>query len=1204
MHRLIGFAALAACGLCLACVDAARGADAPEPSFYEAFDSGKVAGAVGSAGTGFKREARDIVDMDRGTLAFFIKSDKAIAPSNWNRMAGLNAPRSGSYWNMLMDFNGKFNDFMFNVYDVGRYSPPLKMASPIGRWKPGQWVHLAVVWDRRQGVTVYEDGKRAASNWGVYRWNWSLTPSELFVNLPVDELYVFNDVLTDAQVAQLAKGEKPTGPVAAEKAGEDESERTRMGWTQAGLSGLARVKADEAVALVFARISKAVAAKRPVAPPRGGIMASSWPDIKYGASTRARELDLELAPGTSFDRVRMFVQRPFEGELLRSKAEGGPSETLTTIQAPEAMWWTRKLDKPVAGEAGQSLKITRKTGSLGPVDFYRVEPVAGTALPKTRLTYRFEKAEALPKDETGLTLTAQTPARYRRPVLGKESGVADWSLNTPAYGGFQAMMAAPSGPARALDGVVVKLVAQGITGPTPVRVAVTEPVNGVRTWLSAEVVLEPKGPGRQTYTVVLRGRPVINMPEHKRRKYLGNGKYEATPSDVPGVPLGMSVTAGAPVTWAMGDSGCTLGLVETDMKGAIGAAADDQVEFMREGYAEEMEGHRYGDPSIVIPLRWLCMFAPERMETRQMLERADSPRLFEGMNVAPLVYEKAANTTGAPDWAFWQMKAMEEHRKVLDFYIDEKQVETGEFGGIWNDDTDHTEQWIGLALCMDDSGKIKKALHRFWDGLWTLQLEEGVGKYVQDSCHFYEEGMGSMGMRLLLDYGDPTAYARALATCGHYGKWLREDGSGGLGNISEFMSLNENWTEGERFANSGGRRGHNRDMIVPAAYLIWYNRHPEMARIYRGWFNGVEPGVGDGLQSYAYDAVSDPEKAKENYLKRLRETKPEKLSDVMTYTELMDAVGVDDTTRKILAQPYKPAAAVQHYPSYLSTEMHWYQYKTSGDIRYLTESYQQVCGWFHSHDWLNSRAEPTMDRNPLPRTTLERARTGGLASNRGASRVMWPSYGLSYTKGGDNVAALVMDNRETRLSARFYLFGDKAQELGLKVWRLDPGTYEVVLSKDANDDGKPEGVIARQKLELDRGAAVTLTLPPREPVMVEILPIRTSKPNYDQADAAIGPETVELIYDDHLVVRVYNNGTKPVENLLVRVRDLKSGQVIGRGEQRIARIPAPLDMKPQHRSVEFLNITPNAMGGVIVEVDPENEAQDLNRHNNVVEVRF
>jgi hypothetical protein len=61
-------------------------------------------------------------------------------------------------------------------------------------------------------MTIYEDGKRIASNWGKYVREWNFTPSTLFAAGVADELYVFAEPLTDAQIAQLAKGQKPTGP--------------------------------------------------------------------------------------------------------------------------------------------------------------------------------------------------------------------------------------------------------------------------------------------------------------------------------------------------------------------------------------------------------------------------------------------------------------------------------------------------------------------------------------------------------------------------------------------------------------------------------------------------------------------------------------------------------------------------------------------------------------------------------------------------------------------------------------------------------------------------------------------------------------------------------------------------------------------------------------------------------------------------------
>ena len=41
----------------------------------------------------------------------------------------------------------------------------------------------------------------------------------------------------------------------------------------------------------------------------------------------------------------------------------------------------------------------------------------------------------------------------------------------------------------------------------------------------------------------------------------------------------------------------------------------------------------------------------------------------------------------------------------------------------------------------------------------------------------------------------------------------------------------------------------------------------------------------------------------------------------------------------------------------------------------------------------------------------------------------------------------------------------------------------------------------------------------------------------DAADPAVSLSTVEFVYGDHLTVKVYNIGTKPVDDVLVRVRD-------------------------------------------------------------------
>ena len=58
------------------------------------------------------------------------------------------------------------SEFGLHFYDINRYTPKLNFKPIVGRWHKGEWHHLAMVWDRNQGITIYEDGKRADSNWG------------------------------------------------------------------------------------------------------------------------------------------------------------------------------------------------------------------------------------------------------------------------------------------------------------------------------------------------------------------------------------------------------------------------------------------------------------------------------------------------------------------------------------------------------------------------------------------------------------------------------------------------------------------------------------------------------------------------------------------------------------------------------------------------------------------------------------------------------------------------------------------------------------------------------------------------------------------------------------------------------------------------------------------------------------------------------
>jgi hypothetical protein len=1162
------------------------------PTYYQGFDTGKLEGPVGKAGNALSVDGYGLLNMDRGTLAFFVQSAEEPKVTEWNHVGPfVGTDRDGGYWSMAMSFATRREDFLFTLFDVGGYGRPIHLPTIFGRWQKGQWHHLCAVWDRQQGIVVYEDGKPIASTWGQQRWGMSPLAQKISTRAPIDEVYFFDVPLTDEQVAQLAAGQKPTGqprPMANDQATR-EVELARMGWTGANLDTLPRLAAGQGLELTFARVAGCVDAKRPVAYPWEGLLRTTWPSQKYGPSIRGRRLEIRLDPQQRFDRVRLFAHRPFVGSLH----VGVDEQQVTQLEAPDTMFAHVKLAQPV--EASQLL-LRRRSGQMGQIDFYRAEALERVKPPKQAVAYHFTSVGKFPDTDQARLVMATTPRDQWRPVTGQRAAVEKWSLDAPALGGFQAITEPPA-QTQAYDSVVVELVAQSLAGPTPVRVEVSEPVDPERIWLAGDVVLQPApaaGSKPQRFTLVMRGRPVANTPSYQKRKYLKDGKYSETERiDVPAMGFVVKVQASDAVQWQMGGEGTRVSFVPAaDQAAAVARAADDQVEFMREAYAERMEGHGYGDDRLLLPMTWLALHAPQRMEFRQMWERVDANKpSIVGVEIPPLKMPAIVNDSGAPDWAFWQMKAVERIRSRLQWMIDAKQVWTGEYGGVWNDDADHVENWMGYMLCMDGSGKITRSMRRYWDGVWRWHLVDGVGKYTQDAGHFAEEGTMSLGMRLLVEYGDPVAYARAMLASRRGRLWLEPDPAGGYRWKSFWVGPNGAWVERD-FYNPRKTGGHQSDVILSMGYLTWYNRHPASSDVLIGLNQPGFDMLGMARRMAQGIEASRPEMEK----LLLTPIKTRVGSDVFT---ALNELGANDDVRKAQAVEYKPVPPIAHYWGSHDTDVAWFRWKMSGDTRYLVDAYQRVLEWYYSHDWLNGEAQPSLDRNPEPRGAIIRSRIGSLAANRGGSGIVWPQHAISFTRGADDVASLVTVNLPNEFAVKLYPMTKQKLDVQLRVWRCN-GKFDVALHRDSNDDGVGDEVIWKKAMTLDRGAYLDLALEPGQVSLLTVTPVQPQPIDFNKPDPAISGNSIELVYGGHLVVHVYNNGLKPVDDVLVRVIDARSGQIVVSGEQRTGPIPAPLDLLPQYVTVEFKNIDASVWDDMIIQIDPEQKIDDFTRYNNSV----
>jgi hypothetical protein len=1177
----------------------ARGLPKAISARVDAYEKGVVGQAARSSKkyNGIRYDARGNIDMDRGSMAFFFKFNGGDVGLNaWTGIAGMGAMDVEGYWGSVMEFHQIAETFHLQFFDVGRYTQRLEYEPVVGRWKKGQWIHLAAVWDRDQGMTIYEDGKRIASNWGRYRWDWNYSPRVLFLgrqaksslDFSVDELHVYADCLTDAQITELAAGRQPAGaglPVRPD-AQRHAQDLERMGWTDADLDGLPVLPADQPVQITFASILRAFDAKRQVAQPFEGLKDSTWPLAKYGSQLSGRRLELEFAPSVSFDRVRLFAQRPLKGSLTQPGADT-EAEPLLLVDARRPIWRGRFPSL----RTDRRLQLLRETGMLGQIDFYRVE-TPEPALLKAE-TVEFQAATPLAQAATtpaGRVLLGETPVRFDNAFRAVQASAPAGEVSSPAMGGIQ-ILTEPITASTPLQALTLTLVTRGLTKPTPVQIVVKEPVWPQRDWFACEALLKPSGSGEDRFILTLKGRPVLTpIPETK----VGNLQQPVT-------ELAVLITAADPVTWRLGKGGVGVTLVKGDLAAIRPVAVADQIEFAREAFSHSMEGHIWDGGHameqwgrLAWPLLYLQGVAPDERAVMQLQIRTN-------WRNTPVPYAEPKNELGAPEWAFWQMQALAANKAVVHWIIDHRQLPNGEFGGVYGDDTDLVENWIDMSLMGDDDRKIGDALRRIYKGLWENNLVEGVSASIRDHVHSYEEGMGTISQRLLLDYGNPTAVERVMAASGHYSKWMKLNEDGSYSFRSWYWGVSGVWEDGA----FGQDTPRNALALIPAAYLAWYNRHPAPLPYLTKWKLALsDVGI---VADTLYELKSEPEKAAfrdDWYAKQVTLSYQSRASSLCV-NAILDEVPLRPEWIAGLQRTGRKAAVVPNTSSYAihMGEGFNLMYRVTGDLAWLVNGYKATCQLLNNLDWTYTVAQPSTDRIAIPHTTLSRARLGAMAGNRGANGNFWPRHGISYTAGADDVAALVTTNTTAALTVQFWSFAATNKPLSARVWRLWPGEYEISLAQLPGTDGRPGATLSKERRRLERGAPLTLSLPPRTGVVLEIKALTNQPPVFDLPDPAIGLEDVKVEYaSGHLQVTVHNIGTQPASNVMVRVTDTFGGRIIA--EQLIPRIEAPLDLKPRSVRLEFHNVDCVTRNRLRVELVAKEGAADLNPFNNIVDYEY
>ncbi|MBD3293159.1 MAG: hypothetical protein GF393_09560, partial [Armatimonadia bacterium] len=667
------------------------------------------------------------VYWERGTLAFWWLCEDEVGQTEFT-VASVGAWDSFYYgrWLRLYASGGRLYMHLWDWhYDIKR----LVISSGEFEAQSGQWYHIALGWDAAKGFALYVDGARVASSEKTFYMPVNLNQIGLGVSATAahakasatrtqrfDEVRVYDQWLSDGNVAALASGRE-------------------MSWTM--------VDEDAAVQHRVESLNLDETADMPVAPTDGRALVVTQPRIvtaKDVLRTQVTGVDGKLT--TKWPSRTRYTE---EGHRYDIEMAGEPVNYVAMTASH-----TGKLQL-VEGEQGQVL-LERTTGDPFVTRALLDEPVMADSAHVTRevseedrrhdgamadLQLLHVSEEPAPEGEPqGLTIASTDSLGETARVIRGEYPDGDQFAFVPGeYTGPEDVFLYPmrsvhfvSEPVKHRVGVseidlrLELYVGRSETGgqDPAMRLELMHPLNYTRRQLIVDVDLGEGGP----VNVLLRPRALILEPGqrvHLVAHLTGMGIIDLPAS---GISLGTEVADD---------------YMETQEEQYF----DDQMRLLKMYFMRLSEARPWGWPPEKIKLLnelYQCLY-----QVREL--RPDDPRVvayyhwthYREPKPTP---ELAPVPDGIPEWAWYQVKLRELCEQVPDWWIDNRQVETGEFGSNDgpNDDSVLVQDYPGLYLMNGPDEKLMTAARRVSDMCWRRMMVDGMNRQVTAPLHAYEWG--------------------------------------------------------------------------------------------------------------------------------------------------------------------------------------------------------------------------------------------------------------------------------------------------------------------------------------------------------------------------------------------------------------------------------------------------------------------------------
>ncbi len=581
--------------------------------------------------------------------------------------------------------------------------------------------------------------------------------------------------------------------------------------------------------------------------------------------------------------------------------------------------------------------------------------------------------------------------------------------------------------------------------------------------------------------------------------------------------------------------------------------------------------------------------------------------------------EKTQSQTN-PQWAVQQMRLVEHFKHIAQWWINNRQVEAGEFGGGLERDTQLVTHWPGIALMDGPARHLRDSLVSLLEAcLHRGSLENGLNREIASARQAYRAGLNLAPMLALLDYGNPRWIEMLMQTSRHLDRLTATNQAGHRHFHSFLFSATDSIREGY-YAQEGifgpllwhaalTLAGYNRSPMV-VQWLKEYadgrlahwkrDRHPRLSQaIHFPSDKAMSWGLPDlpmlDLMWGVFRMTDDPA-----YLWPLsRLVQAGHVERAQLTSGRWQSFLKEGTESNPFLNLLPKLNVWNHHLHYREAGLlaRQFAYEATGRKRYLLDYQAALLKHLEQNRILYTEAELSPSGVFIPHRATQRARLGGIAQ---ATHQIQAGHAVSWENTSGQVSALVSAAKPDALEVAAFNLGETLHDVRLRLWQLENGTYEVTEGIDVNDDGQTDLLINRRTLKLKRHSSIPLTLRGGKSTIIKVKQLHKGTPLWQLPDLAVGPEDFQYdLSSDRGKVTIHNIGSTASHPFRLRIQDSREAVLF---ERELASLPAPLDLHPKTTVVPLSGLRAAGAESLYLRLVPGPEIEEITSHNNGLKV--